>query len=248
MIRAETLDAARSSRLEIRNPEFGGAITYFFESPGEPPPAPQAFLVEQNPGIVLRPHFHPQHQFQVVADGEATLGRHALTPFSVHYTSPESGYGPIVSGPHGLSYLTLRAVTCKGAHYLPESRGQMHAGLAKQQITVEAPAISHAAALRSRSKAMCEVLIAPHDSGLAAWLLRVPPGGKVRAPSIKGGGRFHVVVAGAMLLGDKRYPRLSPVFVSANERKFSASADEEGLEVMVLQFPVDALQVHSLAA
>ena len=248
MIRAETLDAARPSRLEIRNPNFEGAITYFYESPGAAPPAPQAFLVEQNPGTVLRTHFHPQHQFQLVADGDGTLGRHALTPFALHYTSPESGYGPIVPGPNGLSYFTLRAVTCKGAHYLPESRGEMHQGLAKLQLTVEAPAISHAAALRSRSRAMTEVLIAPHASGLAAWLLRVPPGAKVRAPAVKGGGRFYVVVAGAMLFGDQRYPRLSPLFVSANERKFSASADEEGLEVMVLQFPLDALEVHSLSS
>ena len=177
-----------------------------------------------------------------MARGSGTLGKHALRPFAVHYTSPESGYGPIVPGPNGLSYFTLRAVTCKGAHYLPESRGEMREGLAKQQLTVEAPAISHAAALRSRSKAMIEVLIAPHDSGLAAWLLRVPPGGKVKAPSVKGGGRFYVVVAGAMHLGDKRYPRLSPLFVSANERKFSATADEEGLEAIVLQFPVDVLE------
>ena len=241
MIRAQVFEAAKPHRQPVANEQFEGAVTTFYEKLGQTPPEPQAFLVEQSGGFTLRAHFHPQHQFQLVAAGDGLIGRHKLAPFALHYTSPESGYGPIVSGPDGLSYFTLRAVTSKGAHYLPESRSEMKPGLEKRQVTIDPPAVSHSAALRSRSTPITETLIEPQADGLAAWLLRVPPQGEVHAPAVPGGGRFYVVAAGAMLSGGERYTRLSPVFVSAGERSFAASADEEGLEVMVLQFPVQAV-------
>src|SRR4051812_29044816 len=54
-------------------------------------PAPQAFKIEQDPGTVIRPHFHAQDQFQVVAEGGGTLGRHAVAPIHVHYASRHTG-------------------------------------------------------------------------------------------------------------------------------------------------------------
>ena len=48
-------------------------------------PAPNAFLVRQHPGVTLPTHYHHTAQFQVVAEGSGTLGRHDLMPFTVHY-------------------------------------------------------------------------------------------------------------------------------------------------------------------
>ena len=44
---------------------------------------------------MIRPHFHVQDQFQVVAEGGGTLGRHAVAPIHVHYASRHTGYGPL---------------------------------------------------------------------------------------------------------------------------------------------------------
>ena len=88
-------------------------------------PAPQAFLIQQDPRTLIRSHFHAQDQFQVVAEGGGMLGRHALSPLSVHFASRYTGYGPITSGDEGLSYFTLRAVTTPRAYFLPEAREEL---------------------------------------------------------------------------------------------------------------------------
>ena len=50
------------------------------------------------------------------------VASHPLGLVTVHYSSPEAGYGPIVAGPEGLEYLTLRRVSEQGAFYLPDER------------------------------------------------------------------------------------------------------------------------------
>ena len=89
--------------------------------------SPTVFLVEQPPNSVLAPHFHAQNQFQVVKDGSGTLGPHAVGPGSVHYAGAFTGYGPLVAGPAGLSYFTIRAVYETGANFLP-ARARQAAG------------------------------------------------------------------------------------------------------------------------
>src|SRR5690606_27722696 len=57
--------------------------TYFFQ-PEKGTRLPQAFLVENTPHRVLRTHYHDVDQFQVIVQGDGTLGRHAVRPYSVH--------------------------------------------------------------------------------------------------------------------------------------------------------------------
>lgn len=78
-------------------------------------------------------HFHVQEQLQVVLRGSGTLGRHVLQPGSVHYTSPQPAYGPIVAVAEGPDYFTLRVLTAKGAWYLPEARPYMTRNLPKHR-------------------------------------------------------------------------------------------------------------------
>src|SRR5678816_3651970 len=72
--------------------------------------SPTVFLVEQAPNVSLRTHFHRQNQFQIFVRGSGTIGRHPLGPLMVHYAGAYSGYGPLVAGPEGLAYFTLRTV------------------------------------------------------------------------------------------------------------------------------------------
>jgi hypothetical protein len=115
MIKAATPAATPDRRHD--DDIFVGEGYDLLRPPKDAPRSPLAFMVAQRANWVLRTHFHDQHQFQMVARGSGTLGKHALAPFADHYTSPESAYGPIIAGPEGLAYFTLRAVTAITAQY-----------------------------------------------------------------------------------------------------------------------------------
>src|SRR6185436_10600992 len=127
-----------------------------------------------DPNTMIRSHFHVQDQFQVVAEGGGTLGRHAVAPIHVHYASRHTGYGPITAGDQGLSYFTFRAVTTPYAYFLPESRDQME-NLPRRNLLGHPVALSSAAALGGRTEAAVEAIIDPQPDGVAGWLFRVPP-------------------------------------------------------------------------
>lgn len=208
-------------------------------------PAPQAFLIQQDPNTVIRPHFHAQNQFQVVAEGSGTLGRHNVAPINVHYAGRHTGYGPITSGERGLSYFTLRAVTTPHAYFLPESREQMQ-NLPKRNLLGPSVALSDAPARRTRARAQVEILIEPQSDGVAAWLLRVPPKAMLAPPeqSVRGD-RFYLVGEGVLHALGRRLPRFAVAFVSADEREPELVAGEEGLDALVLQFSTTADSVRA---
>lgn len=242
MIRACTNIAAQSNRRRFDVDALHAWVAYYFESEEGEAPGGQAFLVEQDPGFVLGAHFHRQHQFQVVVRGGGTIGRHPLEPFSVHYASAESGYGPIVAGDDGLWYFTLRAAPEHGAFYLPKEAHQMRKGLKRAQRVADAPTLSEPDALRSRTAVVAEALIEPDPDGLAVWLLRLPPDSETPAPEgPPGAGRFYLVAQGSLRLAAEDLPPLSVVFVSADEADFPVRAGPDGLEVLALQCPAAAL-------
>src|SRR5438093_9977447 len=126
MIRTGTLEKARAERRHHILPNGTGYWRNgLIASPAEDAVAPQAFLVEQDPGTVIEPHFHLQDEFQVMVGGSGSLGRHAVQPVSVHYAGAHTGYGPITAGSDGLDYFTLRARMDSGAQFLPGARDKM---------------------------------------------------------------------------------------------------------------------------
>lgn len=244
MVRANTLEAARSGRIYRDLPIFQGHRTNYIATPDIQRPSPQAFLVEQGANFDLKAHFHGQAQFQVVAAGSGYLGAHRIAPFAIHYTSARVPYGPLVAGPEGVWYFTLRAVTNEGAFPMPESRGELRRGAKTTQFTVDPPPISDEAQLRARESVAVEELIAPLADGVAAWIMRVPPNTSAPAP-VHGSsaGRFYVVAGGEMLIGGKVHPKLAVAWVSADEEPFQVQSSAAGLEVLALQYPEDALTV-----
>jgi redox-sensitive bicupin YhaK (pirin superfamily) len=58
------------------------------------------------------------------------------------------------------------------------------------------------------------------------------------APVHPGGGRFLLVIGGTLELNGEQLLRLSTVFVSAEESMPPLSAGSQGLEVLLLQFPL----------
>ena len=242
MICQQTLERSRPGRRAIDKPTFVGSVTDLIvadqKSPG---PRPQAFLVEQTPNWTLPTHFHQEHQFQVFVAGGGTVGRNPVQRLAVHYASPHTGYGPLISGDQGVSYLTLRAVGDTGAWFLPEQREALQLRIRKQQAHGSPTAHVAAGELRCLGQPLQETLIEPQDGGLAAWLVRLPPERVAAPPALaeSGGGRFYVVTQGSLLNAGDELEALATVFVSSDEA-FELRAGAGGLEVLVLQFPAVA--------
>jgi hypothetical protein len=233
MIRTGTLEKARAARRHLILPNGTGYWRNgLIASPPEESIAPQAFLVEQDADSVIEPHFHVENEFQVIVAGSGSLGRDAVEPVLVHYAGGHTGYGPITAGRDGLSYFTLRARMDPGAHFLPGARDKMQRVPKRHLLGQRVRPLNSAA-----SKAEVLSVIEPQADGIAAWLLRVPPEGSAAAPLHPGGGRYLLVIGGVLALNGERLPRFAAAFLSAEERAAPLRAGNEGLEVLVLQFP-----------
>ena len=100
----------------------------WMESGEDPWLSPTVFLAEQPPNYTLETHFHRQNQFQLVVEGSATLGRETLAPVTVHYAGAYTGYGPLISGPEGVKYFTIRPVFDTGLIPASQAREKMIPG------------------------------------------------------------------------------------------------------------------------
>lgn len=119
------------ARVELAQPgQMTLVRTYLGPNPAPDPeadglPEPQAFHVEMGEDCKLDVHFHELDQFQVMVSGSGKLGRHTVGAGMVHYTDAHTPYGPIVAGPPGLGYLTLRRESDTRTLYMPESRDRL---------------------------------------------------------------------------------------------------------------------------
>lgn len=197
-------------------------------------PGAQVFVVEQSPNSISCAHFHPVDQFQVVVAGGGQLGRHDIAPYTVHYSNPYTGYGPIVAGSEGISYVTLRRVAdMHPPFYLPDAKVHLKPGerlnLSSERFVPGEPGKLELAA--------CEPVITPRPDGVGAWLLRVPAHSVAAAPGEgNGGGQFRLVIAGAMKTEGELLPRLGCAFTGPDESGREIAAGPEGVEVLVMQF------------
>src|SRR2546430_7333983 len=121
MILAQALAAVRAQRTQRVLPD-GRAIwvSQVFPASGETPEMPTASFVEQLAHTTIPSHFHAANQFQVVVEGQDTLGKRAVHPWTVHYTNGFTGHGPLCAGAAGMAFFTLRnRWDAGGARYFP---------------------------------------------------------------------------------------------------------------------------------
>jgi hypothetical protein len=242
MLTLQSLDAAAAVKKRVRKDTFEGFVTDVIASHEKRAPGAQVFLVEQDAHWVTPPHFHLEHQFQVVMAGTGSIGRHAVAPLAVHYAAPETGYGPISAGPDGASYMTLRVAGDTNAWYLhkPGSRERMRAGLKREQHHGMPGAALTAQELAALCGSMVEDLIPPRADGLAAHLVRLGPDVAADLPARHAhGGRYFVLTQGGLSIADAPVRAVTVAFASADEAP-PLRAGAQGAEVLVLQFPLDA--------
>jgi len=202
-------------------------------------PEPQAYVVEQAPGWVLRQHYHSAHQFHVVSESSGFIGRTAVAPVMVHYAFPETGYGPIAAGPEGLSYHTLRSCHDEQTRYLPESRELMQSGLAKHHGMTAVVAPLSEPSLRSSPLRVEELMRATAD-GARVWRVCLPATAEFAADELPAQGpRYYFLMAGQLLMGDDALGARSVCF-ARDEPNLMLRAGADGVDLLVLQFPAHA--------
>jgi len=213
-----------------------GATVYTDPAPGELR-EPQAFLVEQEAGAIVRPHFHYVDQFQVVAAGGGLLGRHEMAPLGVHFAAACTGYGPIEAREEGLAYFTFRASADEtGAQYLPAARSRMRPGRRRNEV-VDQIHLSSPEALAQRTDNSLETAL-EHEDGLAVCLLRLAPDASVLSiDGSLGQGVTLMVATGSLLQDDGVFPRWSCFYVASDEAPLLLQAGPEGAEVLMLRYP-----------
>ena len=194
--------------------------------------SPTIFLVEQPAGSLLRPHFHRNNQFQVVVEGSGRIGRHEVKAGSVHYAGAYTGYGPVVAGPEGLSYFTIRSAFEIGALFVEESRHLLPAG-PRYQTYGQAPEI---AAEVVGNEVVVRPCIARQDDDLDAIAVDVPADVTYLPPSPAAAGQFLLVLQGAIQVGSSLLERWESAYADASEpgQIITASIDAK---VLVLQMP-----------
>ena len=240
MILARLLAAARAQRTQRVLPD-GPAIwvSRVFPASETTPEMPMASFVEQLAHTAIPSHFHAVNQFQVLVEGQGTLGKRAVHPWTVHYTNGFTGYGPLCAAAAGMAFFTLRnRHDAGGARYFPAGQSFMQPAPRRHHL-VGPLSLSSAAVLYRRQHATRDLVLAQEDDGLAAWLLRLGPNMHMYAPDpAHGGGQFCLVAGGTLLHDGARLPRLSCLYVSADTGRFVLHSGAEGLEILLLQFPI----------
>jgi hypothetical protein len=198
---------------------------------------PQGFLVHQPPNATTPAHFHEPNQFQVFVDGAGRLGAASALPLTVQYANGHTPYGPIVAGDAGVSYFTLRQRWDPGAKYLPASRDMLRKGNQRTRLK-GGIGVGEDAERRARTMAVSDIIFPQEADGLAAWMWRLGPDGSATLPSpADTGGQYLIVAAGTLVDAGRPLDRLSTVLLSGDESPYTVRAGQDGLDLLVLQFP-----------
>ncbi|MEH7847277.1 MULTISPECIES: hypothetical protein [Rhizobium] len=206
-------------------------------------PDPQAFRLDLNAHQRLESHFHIVDQFQVFIAGSGTIGRDEVRLVTVHYADHHTGYGPLVASEQGLSYLTLRSKTDAGLVYLttPNVREKLRPTKRRHRTSGAVP-LSIEPVLRNRTELTVDTVIEekPGEDGMNCKVFRLGPKMIVQTPDPgTGGGQYLIVLNGALIHEGQTYGPFSLLFVRSDDPAPTVVAGEDGLELMLTQFPTE---------
>ena len=167
----------RAHGLTKRRPiNVNGATFYkseWMEYGADPALSPTVFLVEQPANTELVSHFHRQNQFQLFVDGSGSIGREALGVVTVHYAGAYTGYGPLLSGPQGIQYFTIRAVCEAGFTPISEAKEKMRRGPKRHANSKPVPPLT-ATALSALTRTEQHTLIETGEDGKPRLTITLP--------------------------------------------------------------------------
>jgi len=199
--------------------------------------SPTVFLIEQPPNATISAHFHHNNQFQVFVEGSGKIGPRALAPVTVHYAGAYTAYGPLVAGPEGLQYFTLRTVCERGAIVVARSEGLWPAG-PRRHATSKPVEVFDAAALGALAEPATAIVLPTAEDGLAATTTALPPGSTMPPVEIGvGEGVFLVMLSGSVTLGGERLVERESIYVSSDEPFPAIVAGDAGAQLLALVPP-----------
>ena len=205
---------------------------------------PQALMTQMCANETILPHFHGNAQFQIFPAGSGVMGKGEVQPLMLQYKDHHTAYGPLVAGPHGLTFIALRNRTGDSAPvYLskPGYREKLKPSKRRNWMSSHL-ALSTRPVLQFRKEISWEPVYDPEKIAdeLAAHLLRLGGGMSTMGPDPKAGGGYYVFVAnGSLEMRGETLPAASMVFVEPGEDAFEVKAGPNGLEALVMQFPRD---------
>ena len=205
-------------------------------------PGPQSLMTQMCAHETILPHFHGVTQFQLFPSGSGMLAKTELRPLMLQYKDHHTGYGPLVAGPHGLTFISLRNRT-GNSHpvYLskPGYREQLKPSKRRNWVTPHIP-LSTRPVLQYRKDVAWEALYdaAKIDDELSAHIVRLGAG--LSTPGLDpqaGGGCYLFVANGSLEISGQSLPEWSMVYVDPDEAAYEIRAGTLGAEVLVMQFP-----------
>ncbi len=222
----------------LPNGHFGWRTDFIKRPEDKSIDTPMAFLAEGSAHRVLRAHFHEVDQFQVMYNGAGALGKTPVGPGAVHFSRAYTPYGPISYSEKGLGFITLRAHRDPGAQYLPDSRAVLDG--VKNRTPWQCTAFpdfsivpgEHGVAMKSLPELK-------GNDGLSGYSVKMNADAKAYAPDAsKGDGQYILVLKGGIVHEGKLRKDLTVIWVGKNEGPFQLVAGPEGMEGLVLNFPV----------
>ena len=220
----------------------GWKVNLFGQNSDVPARDLQAFRIDMSANMQLDGHFHIVDQFQIFIGGSGTIGRDDAGMITAHYADHHTGYGPLIAGEQGMSYLTLRSKTDAGLVKLstPNVRDLLKPTKRRHRVSSKVvlsipPVMAHLEAPTVET-VMEEK---PGDDGMTVKVFRLGAGQQVAAPATEGtGGYYIIVINGSLLHAGENFEAWSLIWVGHEDAPPQLSAGEAGAEVMVAIFPV----------
>ena len=210
-------------------------------------PGPQATMSELQAQEIIKPHFHGVSMFQLFIAGSGTVGNHGqkLEPLMVQFKDHHTAYGPVTAGDQGLSFVALRMYTGNSrpiyVHDKLDTRENIRPSKRRNLIS-EQVNFSIEPVLQARQDVVWETVLEDDDE-MSAKVVRLGANMTVKGPDPKIAGGYYVFVGnGTMKYDGAKLPLWSMVVVENNEDEFEIHAGGNGLEAMVLQFPLSEHQ------
>ena len=207
-------------------------------------PGPQATMSEMQAHESLRTHFHGVSMFQLFIAGSGTIGNRGqeLKPLSIQFKDHHTTYGPVTAGPQGLSFVALRMYTGDSKPVFINNKDEAKAKIrpSKRRNLISEPVhFSTEPVLRARPEVTWETMF-EEDDGVHAQVVRLGADMSAMAPDPKlAGGHYIFVGNGTMIQGGEDLPLWSMAVVENTEEVFEIQAGKDGLEALVLQYPIE---------
>jgi hypothetical protein len=208
---------------------------------------PQALMTQMAANETILPHFHGVAQFQIFPAGSGVMGKTEVQPLMLQYKDHHSAYGPLVAGPHGLTFIALRnRIGDSAPVYLskPGYKEKLKPSKRRNWISPHI-ALSTRPVLQFLKEVSWEPVFEPEKTEkitdeLSAQLLRLGGGMSAMGPDPKTGGGYYIFIAnGSLATHGQNLPAGSMVFVEPTEDAYEIKAGHMGLEALVMQFAQD---------